>query len=97
MRFIANGPSIPDELLRARDQGRVVFFCGAGVSRAKAELPDFFGLAKTVTRNLGVPVDDPTMKLIAEAKEIGERTGVDGLISADRIFIWLIGTRFSHA
>lgn len=86
MRFIANGPSIPDELLFARDQGRVVFFCGAGVSRAKAQLPDFFGLAKTVTKNLGVSEDDPATKIIAEANEIGDRTGVDGLISADRIF-----------
>ncbi len=34
MRFLENGPSIPDELLLARDQGRVVFFCGAGVSRS---------------------------------------------------------------
>ena len=35
MRFIANGPSIPDELLTARDDGRVIFFCGAGVSRPR--------------------------------------------------------------
>jgi len=53
MRFIANGPSIPDELLLARDEGRVVFFCGAGVSRAKAGLPDFFGLVEAVARTLG--------------------------------------------
>ncbi|AXS40156.1 SIR2 family protein [Breoghania sp. L-A4] len=86
MRFIASGPSIPDELLLARDQGRVVFFCGAGISRAKAKLPDFFELATTVTRALGVGENDPAMKIIAEAREIGQRTGVDGLISADRIF-----------
>jgi hypothetical protein len=29
VRFVADGPSIPDELLVARDEGRVVFFCGA--------------------------------------------------------------------
>ena len=46
MRFFENGPAIPDELLHDRDEGQVVFFCGAGVSRAKAKLPDFFGLAK---------------------------------------------------
>ncbi len=86
MRFLTNGPSIPDELLLARDQGRVVFFCGAGVSRAIAKLPNFFELAATVTTALGVPADDPAMKIIAEAKSIGERTGVEGLISADRIF-----------
>ena len=54
MRFLANGPSIPDELLEARDQGRVVFFCGAGVSRARAKLPDFFGLAEKVVERLRV-------------------------------------------
>jgi hypothetical protein len=29
MRFLENGPNIPDELLLARDQDRVMFFCGA--------------------------------------------------------------------
>jgi hypothetical protein len=86
MRFIAGGPSIPDELLRARDQGRVIFFCGAGVSRAKANLPDFFGLATAVTQTLGVKSDDPARKIIAEVAEVARRTGIDGLISADRIF-----------
>lgn len=86
MRFIADGPSIPDELLWARDQGRVVFFCGAGVSRAKANLPDFFGLAEKVTNKLGVPADSPIFKILHEAKTLGSKTGVDGLISADRIF-----------
>jgi hypothetical protein len=34
MRFIANGPDIPEDLLIARDKGDVIFFCGAGgVSR----------------------------------------------------------------
>lgn len=86
MRFLADGPSIPDELLLARDQGRVVFFCGAGVSMARAKLPDFFGLAKAVTKFLGVPLDHPALRILKEAQEIGQRTGVDGLISADRIF-----------
>jgi len=54
MRFLANGPSIPDELLVARDEGRVIFFCGAGVSRARAGLTDFFGLAQRVVDTLGV-------------------------------------------
>ena len=86
MRFFADGPSIPDELLTARDQDRVVFFCGAGVSRAKANLPDFFGLARQVTKTLGVPPDAPAMKLLAEAEEIGNRLDIGGLIPADRIF-----------
>ena len=86
MRFIENGPSIPDELLLARDEGRVVFFCGAGVSRAKAGLVDFFELASFVTSELGVETSSPALKLIKAAKEIACTTGVEGVVSADRIF-----------
>lgn len=86
MRFVENGPSIPDELLIARDQGRVVFFCGAGVSRARAGLLDFFGLAKEVTKKLGATADSPAIRILGEACEIERRVGVAGLISADRIF-----------
>jgi hypothetical protein len=86
MRFLANGPSIPDELLVARDEGRVIFFCGAGVSRARAGLPDFFGLAQNVIETLGVTGDDPTRRILKEAQDIDRRTGISGLISADRVF-----------
>ncbi len=86
MRFIANGPSIPDDLLRARDEGRVVFFCGAGVSRARANLPDFFGLARKVIKSLGVQPDSKAAKLLKAAKKIGPAVGVPGIVSADRIF-----------
>lgn len=86
MRFLANGPSIPDDLLLARDQGRVIFFCGAGVSRARAKLPDFFGLARSVVAKLGVDQNGPACKLIEEAQEIDRRVGVSGVISADRVF-----------
>lgn len=86
MRFLANGPSIPDDLLTARDQGRVIFFCGAGVSRTRAELPDFFGLASKVVTKLGVEPNSPAYKLIQEAREIDQRVGIPGVISADRVF-----------
>ncbi len=86
MRFFENGPLIPDDLLVARDEGRVVFFCGAGVSRARAGLLDFFGLADEVIRTLGVATDSPARKILTEAREIDRRTGVGGLISADRVF-----------
>ena len=86
MRFIENGPSIPDELLIARDEDWVVFIFGAGVSRAKAEFPDFFGLAETVIRILGVPSDNPACVILEKAREIDVPIGVGGLISADRIF-----------
>lgn len=86
MRFIENGPPIPDELLLARDQGRVVFFCGAGVSREKAKLPDFFGLAEDAIDKLGAPSGSSARRILDEAREIEARTGIAGLISADRIF-----------
>ena len=86
MRFIKEGPSIPDDLLIARDEGRVIFFCGAGVSRACAGLPDFLGLVENVICNLGVPIESPVCKILNEARQIGQRTGVSGLISVDRIF-----------
>ena len=86
MRFLKDSPSIPDALLIARDEGRVVFFCGAGVSRARAGLPDFFGLADDVIHKLGVPSDNPACKILYEARRIDKRTGVSGLIPADRIF-----------
>lgn len=86
MRFLENGPWIPDDLLIARDEGRVVFFCGAGVSRARAGLPDFFDLADNVIQRLGAPADSHACKLLNEAREIDKRIGVSGLISADRIF-----------
>ena len=86
MRFFENGPAIPDELLHARDEGRVVFFCGAGVSRAKAKLPDFFGLAKKVMETLGVQADSSARKLLEEAYNVEAQTGVAGVIAADRIF-----------
>jgi len=86
MRFLKNGPAIPDDLLIARDEGRVVFFCGAGVSRARAHLPDFFGLANDVIRGLGVPEDHAACRVLNEVKQSSQRTGVSGLISADRVF-----------
>ena len=53
MQFSKNGPSIPGELLKARDEGRVVFFCGAGISQNSAKLPDFRGLTKQIISELG--------------------------------------------
>src|SRR6266403_1975632 len=45
MQFVRNGPDIPDGLLEAHEDGRVVFFCGAGISYP-ARLPGFRGLVK---------------------------------------------------
>ncbi len=86
MRFVANGPSIPDDLLVARDEGRVVFICGAGVSQAQAHLPDFQQLTRHVIKQLGVTPQDPARKLFDVSEELDKHTGVAGIISADRVF-----------
>ena len=62
MRFVADGPSIPDTLLEERDLGNVVFFCGAGVS-VPAGLPNFTDLTIRVMKALGTPDDAPSRRL----------------------------------
>jgi hypothetical protein len=86
LRFLADGPDIPDELLIARDQGRVVFFCGAGVSQARAQLPNFYGLAERVLNALEGNVDSASKQLIEAARKLEKETKVGGLVSADRVF-----------
>lgn len=51
MQFVRNGPDIPERLLQAHEEGRVVFFCGAGISYP-AGLPGFGGLVKKLYENL---------------------------------------------
>ena len=54
MQFVRNGPDIPERLLQAHEEGRVVFFCGAGISYP-ARLPDFRGLVSALYKELGEP------------------------------------------
>ncbi|MER2369090.1 SIR2 family protein [Photorhabdus laumondii] len=95
MRFIQDGPLIPDELLLARDQGHVVFFCGAGISLAKAKLPNFFQLAQKVIDLLGTTNDSQARQLYdflnkglknKEGNEVALPSYASTLISTDRIF-----------
>ncbi|MBI2998383.1 MAG: SIR2 family protein [Deltaproteobacteria bacterium] len=51
MQFVHNGPDIPDRLLEAHEDGRVVFFCGAGISYP-AGLPGFRELVKALYERL---------------------------------------------
>ena len=52
MQFISGGPDIPDELLRAQEEGHLVFFCGAGISYP-AGLQGFKGLVDQIYRHIG--------------------------------------------
>jgi SIR2-like domain len=52
MQLVASGPDIPDALLQAHEEGRVVFFCGAGISYP-AGLPGFKGLVDKIYHLVG--------------------------------------------
>ena len=56
MQFVRNGPDVPERLLQAHEDGRVVFFCGAGISYP-AGLPDFAGLVEALYDKLTVMRD----------------------------------------
>ncbi len=90
MRFIENGPDIPDELLFAQDEGNVVFFCGAGVSMAHAKLASFADLAEKVINDLGATEDSKAKKLFSKFTELNKDPHTRGVISADHIFSSLI-------
>ena len=86
MRFFADGPSIPDELLWERDEGKVVFFCGAGISIQYAGLPDFFSLANKVAEYLKADKDSAAYQLIHQRDGNEKKNVVGGYVSADYIF-----------
>jgi hypothetical protein len=52
MQFIKNGPDIPERLLQEHEDGKIVLFCGAGVSYP-AKLPGFGGLVDKLYASLG--------------------------------------------
>lgn len=52
MQFVKDGPDIPETLLQAHEDGKVVFFCGAGISYP-AGLPGFGGLVEQLYEELG--------------------------------------------
>jgi hypothetical protein len=52
MRFLENGADIPDELIRAVNEGTAVFLCGAGVS-FRVGFPTFKKLTEDIYAHLG--------------------------------------------
>jgi NAD-dependent SIR2 family protein deacetylase len=52
MRFVLDGPDVPDELVSNQEKGETIFVCGAGVSRG-AGLPLFRGLVDRIYNELG--------------------------------------------
>jgi hypothetical protein len=56
LQFVRSGPDIPERLLQAHEDGKVVFFCGAGISYP-AKLPGFAGLVKEILKSLNIAPD----------------------------------------
>lgn len=73
MQFVINGPDIPDRLLQAHEDGRVVFFCGAGISYP-AGLPGFDGLVKKLYDEL-TPIPNHVQQAAIKSKQFD--TAVD--------------------
>ena len=65
VKFIKDGPSIPLGLLQAFEAGKVVIFCGAGVSR-RCGLPGFKGLVTSVCKHLTRQMEPDEQQLFAE-------------------------------
>ena len=58
MQFVPDGPIVPNDLVRAWRQGKVLFLAGAGVSEP-AKLPLFRGLVLEVYREIGDSLAEP--------------------------------------
>ena len=80
MQFIKNGPDIPERLLQAHEEGRVAFFCGAGISNP-AGLPGFGELVNKIYNRLEV-TPNPMQKAALEAKQYDSAIG---LLEADLV------------
>lgn len=85
MRFISNGPIIPDILLSERDAGRVVFLCGAGVS-IPAGMPTFIDLTKFVIDQFSPPPDSEIQREFAPWIEQSSGVSANARTSLDQIF-----------
>lgn len=69
MRFLEDGADIPDELIRAVNDGDAVFLCGAGVSQ-RVGLPSFRELTERVYQELGETwVNEPAERKAFERAE----------------------------
>lgn len=74
MQFINNGPDVPDRLLQEHEDGRVVLFCGAGISYP-AGLPGFGGLVDQLYHALGTQPDE-TQKTAIKAGQFDTAIGL---------------------
>src|SRR5437867_2363752 len=74
MQFVRNGPDIPERLLQAHEDGRVIFFCGAGISYS-AKLPGFSGLVKRLFKSLAQE-PDPLQQAAIKSEQFDTAIGL---------------------
>lgn len=86
MQFVANGPDIPDALLQAHEDGRVVFFCGAGISYP-AGLPGFKGLVNEIYRLVGTSKTDIEKKAYEQNQYDATLNLLEKRIVGQRLFV----------
>ncbi len=82
MQFAKNGPDIPDRMLQEHEDGRIVFFCGSGIS-SPAGLPGFAKLVDKVYDSLDIQCSSLEQSAIKSkhfdrAIDLLERRIVDG-------------------
>lgn len=83
-QFVQNGPYIPERLLQAHEEGRVVFFCGAGISYP-AGLPGFRGLVEKLYRRLE-PNASGVQKLAIKSKQYDTAVGLlEAVVGRERV------------
>ena len=75
MQLVSNGPDIPDPLLRAHEDGDVVFFCGAGISYP-AGLPGFRDLTNRLYAALGGAAPSAVQRTALRKKQYDTAIGL---------------------
>ena len=74
MQFVSGGPDIPEGLLQAHEEGRVVFFRGAGIS-CPAGLPGFAELVHKLYSDLEV-IPNPVQGAAIKSKQFDRAIGL---------------------
>lgn len=84
MLYTKENISIPDELLQYHEEGRVVFFCGAGIS-VNAGLPLFKGLTEEVINKFPTTNIEETLKS-GSYEQIFQKIQVNSIIERWQIY-----------
>ena len=83
MSLIKDGPDIPEEVLHALRNDKLVLFCGAGISKQNG-LPLFAELVEQVCEQLNIPIDEHP--LLKEAKEQKKYDHILDLVEGNQDF-----------